>query len=102
MFTSPGTGSERFAVKAGNRVARRCMILAAAGSDLDRAHDRGKLAGGLPVHALCDSVEQPGPVRVAATSGIDHRLGLDAPDFELSAVIVNHRAFRALRDDQRL
>src|SRR5688572_15993191 len=73
----------------------RCMVLRAAFGDLDRAHDCAQLPGAWPVPGARDAVEQPGPVGVAASGGIDHIVRLNARDLVASTVGQDHRALGA-------
>src|SRR5262245_54547706 len=45
---------------------RETVVLRPVGFDLEGSHQRGYTARRLPVEALCNSMDQPGPVGVAA------------------------------------
>lgn len=78
------------------------MVLRAALRDLERAHQRGELAGPAPVPAGADTVKQAGAIGVAATGRVENRIRLDAGNADAIAAGVNLRTVAAERDDQRL
>src|SRR4029079_908865 len=94
--------TERFAIQIREFRQGKFVVLGALHGDLDRAHQRGDASGRLPVEAAQYTVDESGPIRVASPGGIEHLARRRAGNVVHLAVGVDHRVFRAARDDQRL
>src|SRR5690242_8389318 len=78
------------------------MILPAARGNLDRPHQGSEPPGLLPIEAGSDSVEQAGPVCIAAAGRIHDRLRLGTRDIYPLPIGVNDRALGASSQYERL
>lgn len=76
--------------------------LIAPGFDLDLAHETPHAAGGLPILALHQALQQAGAVGVPATGGVNHLPGRGGGDVNLPALCVDDRPGAAAGDHQGL
>ena len=77
------------------------MVLPAARTYLERAHERGELPGGAPIHAFGNAIQQTGAVGVPASGRIDDAVDLDARDLQSLALRVNLGPRAAMGHNQR-
>src|SRR3990172_9500508 len=96
------TITEAVAEADGEFLRREAVILGAMMRDLDGTDERGDAAGGFPVHAAPQAIEQAGAIGVTATGRVGDLGNRYHRDFDHAPVGINAGAARAERDDQSL